>query len=103
MTLFHYLRYPLAACAYLVGIKSFHGRNIFEFNNLNSGNISKTCACAVQARLRGDRKQTAPLHLPPRSVTILDQGQKPESARSEAGSRRGLGPMKRRNYLNSFP
>jgi hypothetical protein len=35
-----------------VGIKSFQGRNIFGFNNLNSGNISKTCPCANLERRR---------------------------------------------------
>jgi len=30
-----------------VGIKSFHGRNIFEFNNLNSGNISVRAPCKL--------------------------------------------------------
>jgi len=51
-------------------------------------------AARLQARLRGHRVEAAGLALSLRTLASLAEGQKSESAGSEAGSRRGLGALK---------
>ena len=53
----------------------------------------------LQARLRGDRFKKARLNLSPWLLAALGEGQEPESASGEAGSRGGLGPRVQFEWL----
>ena len=53
----------------------------------------------LQARLRGDRFKKARLNLSPWPLAALGEGQEPESASGEAGSRGGLGPRVQFEWL----
>jgi len=50
-----------------------------------------------------DRKQAARLNVSPWAVAALGQGQKPECARGDAGSRRGLGSFASTVSVNGTP
>jgi hypothetical protein len=57
--------------------------------------LTDSRSACLRARLRRDRVETARLALPVRTLTALGEGQKSESAGSEARGRGGLGPLKR--------